>query len=191
MGVGRIFKEAFESVLNAATHSKRLQGLTDNLGLHIGGFGKKVKKNDTFDGNDKGVDYSTKAHKPGSGESSGPVVFYDPKKGATPDQKAQIQEYIDGCNAAGKDGYLSPTGRVSTKGELRTDASAAAAAEKAGGTYTGHPGHVPDTTWTGIPDPHSWLDLDPSVNTSLGSQALRYPVGYRPKNFIYGGEYPT
>jgi hypothetical protein len=59
---------------------------------------------------------------------------------------------------------------------------ARAAAESA--PYKGHPGHVPDTTWTGNPEPFKWLDLDPTVNTSLGGQAPKYPVGYKPTKFI-------
>lgn len=135
-------------------------------------------------------DYSTTPHRPANGETSGPVVFYDPKAGATPAQQAQIQAYIDGSNAARTDGYLAPNGRVSTTGQLRDDASAAAAAERLGGSYTGHAGHVPDTTWTGVPDPHSWLDLDPSINQSLGGQSRRYPLGYQPTEFVYGGPHP-
>lgn len=130
------------------------------------------------------------SHKP-RGESSGPVVFYDPKAGATDAQKQQIQDYVDGCNDALKDGYISPTGRVSTSGKLRDDASAAAAAERQRNSYSGHAGHVPDTTWTSLPDPHSWLDLDGSINNSLGSQAKRYPIGYQPTKFFYGGKYPS
>jgi len=130
------------------------------------------------------------SHKP-RGESSGPVVFYDPKSGATDAQQQQIRDYVDGCNEALQDGYVSPTGRVSTSGSLRRRASAAAAMERNGGAYTGHAGHVPDTTWTGVPDPHSWLDLDASINNSLGSQSKRYPLGYKPDRFYYGGEYPS
>ncbi len=135
-------------------------------------------------------DYSVTPHRPADGETTGPVVFYDPKAGARPEQQAQIQAYIDGSNVARTDGYLAPNGRVSTSGQLRDDASAAAAVERAGGTYRGHAGHVPDTTWTGVADPHSWLDLDPSINQSLGGQSRRYPVGYQPTEFVYGGPYP-
>lgn len=135
-------------------------------------------------------DYSSTPHRPVEGDTTGPVVFYDPKAGATPEQQAQIQAYVDGSNDARRDGYLAPNGRVSTTGQLRDDASAAAAAERASGTYRGHAGHVPDTTWTGVPDPHSWQDLDPAINQSLGGQSRRYPVGYQPTEFIYGGPYP-
>jgi len=47
-------------------------------------------------------------------------------------------------------------------------------------------GHVPDTTWRGIPRPHSWLPLDPVVNKSLGVQVERYSIGYKPWIFLYG-----
>lgn len=48
--VGRIFKDAADSVIHAATHSKRLQGVTDNLGLHIGNVGRRTDGIDVFDG---------------------------------------------------------------------------------------------------------------------------------------------
>lgn len=96
-----------------------------------------------------------------------------------------MKKYCDGCNAALADGALSPTGRVSTKVKLRRQASRAAAKEKQNSSYTGHAGHVPDTTWTGTPQPHSWMDLTPKVNTSLGGQAGGYPIGYKPTKFIF------
>ena len=122
-------------------------------------------------------------------ELSGPVVFKLPRAGATAEEIAQMQAYVDGSNEALRAGYLSPSGRVSTTGELRTDASLTAAQERAraaaaGASYQGHAGHVPDTTWTNNPVPYSWLDLSPSVNSSLGSQAKRYPIGYKPTEFI-------
>lgn len=122
---------------------------------------------------------------------SGPVVFRAPP-GATAEEIAQVQAYVEGSNAALEAGALSPTGRVSTAGALRSEASAAAAEERAraaaaGTPYTGHAGHVPDTTWTGTAQPHTWLDLLPRVNSSLGGQATRYPVGYRPTEFIFEG----
>ena len=112
--------------------------------------------------------------------------------GATPEEIEQVQAYVNGSNEALKAGALSPTGRVSTAGQLRIDASAAAAEERAsalaqGTPYQGHVGHVPDTTWTGNPQPYSWLDLSPRVNSSLGGQATRYPVGYQPTEFIFEG----
>ena len=120
----------------------------------------------------------------------GPVVFKAPPN-STPEQIAQFQAYVDGSNEALAAGYISPTGRVSTSGSLRIDASLSAAEERAaaaeaGTPYQGQAGHVPDTTWTGRPDPYSWLDLDPSVNASLGGQARWYPIGYKPTKFILG-----
>ena len=119
----------------------------------------------------------------------GPVVFRAHPE-ATAEEIAQIEAYVQGSNEALDAGYLSATGRVSTKGTLRTDASLVAAEERAtaaaaGNPYVGHAGHVPDTTWTGNPVPYQWLDLSPRVNSSLGGQAGRYPVGYQPTIFIF------
>ena len=85
---------------------------------------------------------------------------------------------------------MSPTGRVSTKGKLRQEASRAARKEGKraadnGEAYKVHVGHVPDTTWMGQPNPHSWLDLDPKVNMSIGGQANKYPIGYKPTKFKF------
>jgi hypothetical protein len=83
---------------------------------------------------------------------------------------------------------LSPTGRVSTKGNLRQEASRAARLEgkratENGEAYKGNVGNVPDTTWVGKPDPYSWLDLDPKVNMSIDGQSYKYPIGYKPTKF--------
>jgi hypothetical protein len=120
---------------------------------------------------------------------SGPVTFRAPP-GSTPEEVAQVQEYCNLCNEALEAGALSPTGRVSTQGELRAAASRAAAQERRaaidrGEPYSGQAGHVPDTTWTGEPEPYTWLDLTPRVNTSLGGQAVHYPIGYRPTRFEF------
>ena len=125
----------------------------------------------------------------GAGELSGPVEITPPLN-ATSEQIAQTKAYIEGSNQALQAGKLSPTGRVSTAGSLRIRASASAAKERAraaaaGTPYQGHVGHVPDTTWTGTADPYSWLDLDPSVNMSIGGQANRYPIGYKPTEFRF------
>jgi hypothetical protein len=127
--------------------------------------------------------------KPEANSLSGPVVFRAPE-GATAAEIAQLRAYVEGSNEALRNGVLSPVGRVSTKGTLRTDASIEAALERAraveaGAPYQGHAGHVPDTTWTGNPVPHSWLDLSPRINSSLGGQAGRYPLGYKPTEFIF------
>jgi len=125
----------------------------------------------------------------GSVDLSGPVEITPPSN-ATSEQIAQTKAYIDGSNQALQAGKLSPTGRVSTAGSLRTRANTSAARERAraiaaGTPYQGHVGHVPDTTWTGTADPFSWLDLDPSVNMSIGGQANRYPIGYKPTEFRF------
>ncbi len=117
----------------------------------------------------------------------GPVDFGIPDW-ATPDQLAQIQTYVDGANQAVLDGTLSATGRVSTEGELRSDANRAATAERtralqAGTPYQGQVGHVPDVTWTGRPDGLRYMDIDRRVNGRLGWEATRYPIGYKPTIF--------
>lgn len=121
--------------------------------------------------------------------NSGPV-YVKPPPNATPDQLQQVQDYVRLSNQALDDGLLSPTGRVSTQGTLRQQASQAAAAERAqaaaaGTPYQGHAGHAPDTTWTGNPVPPYWLDLDPVVNSSIGGQSNGYPIGYQPTEFIF------
>jgi hypothetical protein len=123
----------------------------------------------------------------GADPLTGPVVFRAPP-GASAEEIAQLQEYVQGSNEALAAGKLSPTGRVSTAGDLRTDASVAASQERTraaaqGVPYQGHVGHVPDTTWTGNPQPHKWLDLTPRLNSSLGGQAAHYPLGYKPTGF--------
>ena len=118
---------------------------------------------------------------------TGPVVFRA-RPDTTPEELQQLQRYIDTSNAARLDGQLSPTGRVSTQGALRAEASAEAAAERAralaaGTPYQGQVGHAPDTTWTGNPVGREWHDQTQRVNASLGGQASHYPVGYIPTVF--------
>ncbi len=123
--------------------------------------------------------------------SSGPVEFTAPE-GATPAQIQQFRDYVNGCNDALCAGALSDTGRVSTKGELRRQASRDAAAERRRAAAEGNPyqqgqhaGHVPDTTWTGNPQPFKYMSLDELVNSSLGGQAGRYPLGHKPTEFLF------
>lgn len=121
---------------------------------------------------------------------TGPVIFKPPKAGASAAEMDQIREYTAGCNKALEDGALSPTGRVSTGGKLRAEASAAAREEgrraaAAGEPYAGNVGHVPDTTWVGKPNPPSWQDLTEQVNKSLGAQARNYPLGWMPTRFVF------
>lgn len=83
------------------------------------------------------------------------------------------------------------TGRVTTaKNGLRKLASRSALkerkrAQRAGTPYLGQVGHVPDTTWTGTPEAPFWMDIDPIINSSLGSQAAKYAIGYKPTKFTY------
>jgi len=155
--------------------------ISGGLGVAFAGFGYGLAKGFTplkvkFGGNPNA--------------NRGPVEFAPPKNNATPENILQTKAYVNVCNEALKDGALSQSGRVSTKGQLGKLASAAAKEERAiaattGNPYQGHVGHVPDTTWTGTAQPHSWLDLNPSVNTSLGAQALKYPIGYQPTKFVF------
>ena len=191
-GLKPVIRELREAALKAGIHSKdRLHVVADNIDDHLDTVIRQVRNQDRLDHRPDVVDAPTVPHRPAPGATSGPVVFYDPKAGATPAQQAQIRAYVEGSNAALRDGYIAPEGRVSTNGALRDDASAAAAAERGRTRYEGHAGHVPDTTWTGRAEPHSWLDLDPSINHSLGGQSRRYPLGYKPTEFNYGGAHPT
>jgi hypothetical protein len=136
------------------------------------------------------VTFGTAVRKVGGKE--GPVLFRLPKN-ATPRQIANADEYCRAANRARDLGQLSPTGRVSTKGTLRAEADAAAAAERrraarAGDAYGRDEAaaHLPDTTWTGTPDPpQGWSKHDSTANTILGSQSRQYPEGYKPTRFDY------
>jgi RHS repeat-associated protein len=126
----------------------------------------------------------------GAPRAGGGAVTFRPPPGATPEEIAQVQAYCVACNRALSEGALAPTGRVSTSGALRAEASRAAASERVaaaerGKPYAGHAGHVPDTTWTGNPSPWGWMDLSPRVNTSLGGQAGGYPIGFSPTEFLF------
>ncbi|OLO53438.1 hypothetical protein [Actinomyces oris] len=127
----------------------------------------------------------------GSDPMSGPVIFY-PRKNATEAEMKEYREYVAGCNRALEAGALSPSGRVPTTGtELGRQATKAAQLER-----KAHPekypssdvvaGHVPDSTWMGQPEPHEWQAMSRKVNSSLGGQNKRYPVGYKPTIFLRG-----
>jgi toxin YxiD len=125
----------------------------------------------------------------GGRSMEGPVEVRAPPN-ATPEQIAQARAYCEGCNQAIEEGALSQSGRVNTKGKLRQEASRSANNERTraaaeGTPYRGNAGHVPDTTWTGTPEPHSWLDLDPALNKSIDGQSNGHPFGYKPARFIY------
>ncbi len=127
----------------------------------------------------------------GSDPMSGPVVFY-PRKDATEAEMKEYREYVAGCNRALDAGALSPSGRVPTTGtDLGRQATKAAQLER-----KAHPekypssdvvaGHVPDSTWMGKAEPYEWQPMSRRVNSSLGGQNNRYPVGYKPTIFLLG-----
>lgn len=53
-------------------------------------------------------------------------------------------------------------------------------------------GHLPDTTWTGNPDPapRYWTPMDQSLNGAIGNQAKRYPENYKARAFVPGEQLP-
>jgi hypothetical protein len=103
-------------------------------------------------------------------------------------------EHLDLANAARLDGDLSDIGRVSTQGELRDQASLAAARERARAELAGDPygdmvaGHGPDTAWTNSPEPPFWQRQYSSPNHSFGAQVRRYPIGWQPT--VFQGQLP-
>ena len=127
----------------------------------------------------------------GSDPMSGPVVF-KPFKGASETDIKALHEYVAGCNQALREGKLSPTGRVATKGtEIDRQAKRAARQER-----RAHPekypspdivaGHVPDSTWLGHGNPPRWQAMSSKLNSSLAGQNNNYPVGYKPTEFLVG-----
>jgi hypothetical protein len=125
------------------------------------------------------------------------LVEFNPPPNATPEQIQQVRDYVAIGNDALAAGYLSPTGRVSTKGKLAVDAQALANAEgrraaTAGETtYDGKVvGHGLDTSWNNNPKPFKWIALDKIVNSSLAGQINRYPVGFKPTGFTVGPPKP-
>jgi hypothetical protein len=123
-------------------------------------------------------------------EAGDGIVRFRPPTGASVDEVAQVQRYVDTAEQARLDGRLSESGRVSTQGELRREASRAAARERiradnTGTPYSGQVGHAPDTTWTGDPEAYEWQDQTGRVNASLGAQARNYPIGFKPSGFEF------
>ena len=78
----------------------------------------------------------------------GPAEFAPPKNNSAPENIAQTKPYVEGCNDDLKDGALSDTVRVSTKGQLGKDASEAAATERAAAVGNPYQGHVCATVAT-------------------------------------------
>ena len=114
---------------------------------------------------------------------SGPLYAF-PVKNPTAAEVLATQDYAEAAQEALDNGGFNDGGRVSVDDPLRVAADRAIDAERRaaaaeGRYYSGVVGHVPDTTWGGRGEPYSWMDLPGSVNSSLGSQATRYPVGYQ------------
>ena len=117
---------------------------------------------------------------------------FKPFKGASETDIKALHEYVAGCNQALREGKLSPTGRVATKGtEIDRQAKRAARQER-----RAHPekypspdivaGHVPDSTWLGHGNPPRWQAMSSKLNSSLAGQNNNYPVGYKPTEFLVG-----
>ncbi|MEU1310133.1 LamG-like jellyroll fold domain-containing protein [Streptomyces cinnamoneus] len=127
---------------------------------------------------------------------SGPVCFRAPK-GATAGQIAELKDHIAAINAI--PGYWSTKGRVSPGREMVGNQTLSSLAKKyltehkkeLEGTpyeYNGNvAGHLPDTTWSGKQKPYCWHQQDGRVNSTVGSYANKYPVGYKPTGFYYAG----
>ena len=128
----------------------------------------------------------------------GPVVVdrFNAPKPTTPAQEAQLREYAALSTLAEREGYLNPTGRVSTAGAIEKDAKVARRlerfrAEEAGTPYGSNAAaHAPDSGWLGRGDPPFWLSAERRVNGTLSGQQQRYPLGYRPTLFIFVGDLP-
>jgi RHS repeat-associated protein len=114
-------------------------------------------------------------------------------KGRTAAETAAIREYASRTNA-----WLATNGPAtiqSTAGELRVEASAAARAERlrasrAGTSYSGQAGHVPDTAVTGLPNPPAgWLDMPGRSNQACGG-VLGSRIGQTVTGFTVDGTVP-
>jgi hypothetical protein len=119
---------------------------------------------------------------------SGPVIFEDMARGPDPVHTQQVREYVELANLALREGKLSSTGRVSTKGPLRDAADNATEIERARAKneqspFKGVAAHVPDTTWTGNAVPPYWRDHTAETNSSLGRQSQNKPIGFKPTRF--------
>ncbi len=119
---------------------------------------------------------------------SGPMIFKVDMRWS-PEVREQARLKIDLYNQALEAGYMSPTGRVSTKGELGLRAAYERVKERMRAARSGTPyqyqaGHIPDTTLSGKIVPWAWLDEYPQLNSSFGAQTRRYPIGYKVTKFI-------
>ncbi|WP_018351941.1 DUF6244 family protein [Longispora albida] len=123
------------------------------------------------------------------GITEGPVILRLVEN-PTDDERLHLVEYVEGAQRALEAGQTPVTGRVSVRGQLNKDKERAAELERRRAQAAGEPygelvaAHLPDTTWTGVADPpQGWGRHTHRMNSSLGSQSARYPVGYRPESF--------
>ncbi len=121
---------------------------------------------------------------------SGEVVYRPNATMSAADREA-MDRATQAFQASLEAGHMHPDGRRPTKGPLRDSADRAAARERRRAIrdeepYVGAAGHNPDTTWSGEAEPPGgWIDVPHSVNSSMGAQSQRYPIGYRPTGFRY------
>jgi RHS repeat-associated protein len=130
----------------------------------------------------------------------GPVVVdgFNAPKVTTASQEAQLREYASLSTLAEREGYLSPTGRVSTQGAIESQAARARVVERERARLAGTPyvlpnvaAHAPDSGWLGYGDPPFWHFAESRVNSTVAGQQARYPIGYKPTRFIFRGDLPN
>ena len=129
---------------------------------------------------------------------SGAVIVdrFNSPKVTTAAQEAQLREYASLSTLAEREGYLSPTGRVSTAGAIEREAARARVLERRRAALAGTPydsnvaAHAPDSGWLGYGDPPFWLSTERRVNATIAGQQQRYPIGYKPTRFIFRGDLP-
>jgi hypothetical protein len=131
----------------------------------------------------------------------GPMVINPPKGDFTKAERTQAEEYVAAGNRAIREGFISPTGRVSTTAnkQLERDARNEAKKERdrartTSTPYTGIVAHLPDTGWMneqtrGVP--MEWSDHTRRLNSSIAGQNPTYPVGYKPSEFQMSPDWYT
>jgi hypothetical protein len=185
-----------EGAAVAAVIGQRLGEVRARIEALRGGAGSAAGPRSSRSGSS--VPKPTKSHgtlQKRAGITAGPVRFAVPRKlegKLSAEHRRQVEEYIAAANQALADGKLPASGRVrpSKDPDLKNAKDAAAARERARAEAAGEPygdlvaAHLPDTTWTGTPDPPGgWGRHDATINASLGSQSDKYPEGYQPTGF--------
>lgn len=127
----------------------------------------------------------------GSGNGCrGPVAVCVQQTGATPQDYLDRDTYTQDAAAVAAAQSLVKVSTTSSS-ELKNESAAAIRAEKSANPAK-YPdgivaGHVPDAMWTnsGVP-PGGFMPLSKSLNSSIGAQGKRYPLGYRVSTFMIG-----